>query len=349
MADNDWQMDWHYRWGRPASTGILKHSPEDFVVNEVLGFEPEWAEKGQHHWLLIEKRGLNTDFVARQLARFAGIPAKEVSFSGLKDRQAVTTQWFSVELPATREIVWADWVLEGATILSAHRGIRKLKRGAHKANEFVIRIRGLTELPEFEARLQKLSQGVPNYYGEQRFGRQRNNLTQALEMFAGKRIKDRNLRSLLLSSARSWLFNHCVSQRLAELDDTALLGDVVQLSGSHSQFTLMELDDSILNRLATGDIRLTAPLYGRGLSSVALAAAEREDSFIAERQEWLDGLVRAGVNADRRPMLLVPTDLSVELSDDEAVLSFSLETGAFATSVLRELLVTQEAGSGGSE
>ena len=353
----NYELDWAFQSGQPpASSARFKQQPDDFQVVEELGFEPAEDEKGQHHWLWVEKRGANTEFVARQLAAFAGIEPRLVSFSGLKDRQAVTQQWFSVELPATRVIDWNGFRLElehasdeDARILKHVRSGRKLRRGTHAANRFAIRLREVSQPADVEARLLAVQRhGVPNYFGLQRFGHGGANLSKAEAMFAGRRVKDRTLRSLYLSAARSFLFNQVVSARIErQLAHTPLAGDVFMLAGSQSFFCWSggeaesENESAIQARLDCGDIRLTAPLWGRGAALTQAQAAEFEAEALAPWANVREGLERAGLKQERRALQLQVEDLRWEWRGDELELAFRLPAGAFATSVLRELFITR--------
>lgn len=327
-----------YAYGEPTVTATFKQSPTDFKVNEVLGFEPEADEMGQHHWLFIEKVGLNTDNVARALAQFVDIPVRNVSFSGMKDRQAVTKQWFSVELPATKQVNWQSFAEPGVQILNAVKSNRKLRRGTHKWNEFSITLRDVSDVEGLLSRLDKIAAGVPNYFGEQRFGYKGSNLTKAEGLFSGRRIKDRNLRSIVLSAARSYLFNQYVSERLNQHGSELLAGDVMQLSGTHSFFVAESIDTTVLERVANRDIEVTGPMPGRGRSPVLGPALAFEQAVLTQYGAWLEGIERAGVDQSRRAMWLHAEDLKVATDNNVVTLQFRLTTGSFATSLLRELV-----------
>lgn len=339
-------MDWSYEIQKPEVTGTLRDTPQDFQVVEVLGFEPESNERGQHFWLDIQKVDNNTDYVARALAKFAGIPPSAVSYSGLKDRNAITRQWFSVELNALSEVDWTQFELENVEILQVVQSTRKLRRGTHKSNRFVIHVKNLAgNVAQLKERLVHIQQfGVPNYFGEQRFGRDQHNLAIAESIFSGKKVKNRQARSMALSAARSWIFNHYVSERLKQVGANHIFsGDVMQLSGSQSVFACSEDDnlEEISERLASGDIRITGPLVGRGKELVSADAKIFEDTVIEPFRAWQDSLVKIGLEAARRPIWLKPEGFEWELSDEQLSLSFTLETGAFATAVIRELVDVQ--------
>ncbi|RTE87121.1 MULTISPECIES: tRNA pseudouridine(13) synthase TruD [Gammaproteobacteria] len=339
-------MDWSYETQKPEVTGTLRDTPQDFQVVEVLGFEPEANERGQHFWLDVEKIDNNTDYVARALAKFAEVPPSSVSYSGLKDRNAVTRQWFSVELNALSEVDWAQFELDNTRVLQVVQSTRKLRRGTHKFNRFVIRVKNLQgNVKQLEQRLVHIqNDGVPNYFGEQRFGRDQHNLAIAESIFSGKKVKNRQARSMALSAARSWIFNHYVSKRLKQYGASHILkGDVMQLSGSNSVFASSEDDnlDELTERLAAGDVRITGPLVGRGKELVSSDAKVFEDSVVEQFRDWQDNLIKIGLEASRRPIWLKPEAFEWELSENELVLSFTLETGAFATAVIRELVDVQ--------
>lgn len=334
-------QQWHYLHGEPQFSGVLKATPEDFKVQEDLGFAP--SGEGEHILLHIRKRGQNTQWVARELSRLAGVTQREVTWAGLKDRHAVTEQWFGVHLPGKVMPDFSSLESEDIHVLAIARHHKKLKTGALKGNWFELRIHELSETSILLPRLTAIAErGVPNYYGEQRFGHDFGNLTQARAMFNGRRIKDRHKRSLYLSAARSYLFNQAASARLAQgLGEQLIAGDCVMLAGSQSFFTLNEdnpLDEVMQARFVTGDVRLSAPLWGRGRLPSAELAAELEQAALAEHSDLCQGLEAQGVKQERRPLLLKPEQMRWQLADTSLHLSFWLPAGSYATSVVRELV-----------
>jgi tRNA pseudouridine13 synthase len=331
-------MSLAYAHGGPPLRGQLRARIEDFEVDEVLGFEPDGA--GEHVYLRVEKRDANTEWVARQLARFAGVAPMAVGFSGLKDRRALTRQSFSVQLPGRLDPDWTDMRIEGVRVLSASRHSRKLKRGVHKANLFRIRLRDLEgSRSDAEARIEAVTRrGVPNYFGEQRFGRDGENLDAARALFGGRRLS-RSQRGFALSAARSFLFNAVLDRRVAAGEwDRALAGDVWMLAGSHSIFGPQALDEVLRERLAAFDIDPTGPLWGKGnlRSSDRVAGIELE--VARAHADLAEGLVAVDLAQERRSLRLRPQSLRHDwLADASLALAFVLPAGAFATSVLREI------------
>jgi len=229
--------DWQRAFGEPVASCIIRSENADFQVNEQLGFE--LSGDGEHDYLKTEKDGVNTAWVAEGLAKYAGIRVSEVGFAGLKDRNAVTTQWFSVRRPAGSRADWMKLDLEGIRVLEVARHQRKLRRGAHRGNHFRIALKHLTAACEgLDDRLTTVRRaGVPNYFGEQRFGRDGGNLGLARDLFAGQRLS-RSKRGFALSAARSFLFNHILEDRVR--DDTwstLQSGDCANLDGSASIFS----------------------------------------------------------------------------------------------------------------
>jgi tRNA pseudouridine13 synthase len=329
-----------YVSGKPNVHGIARQRAEDFVVEEQLGFEPQG--EGQHAWLWIEKRERNTQDIAYDLARFADIKSQAVGFSGLKDRHAVTRQWFSLDLAGQPEPDWQQLNDSNLVILQATRHGRKLRRGTHKANRFTITLRQLQgDITSLDERLKNIRQtGVPNYFGEQRFGHDEANLEWAQRMFAGERIKNRNKRSLYLSAARSFLFNQLLSRRVEEGSwNRAQEGDVMQLAGSHSIFIPEAVDDTLKQRIIEMDIHPTGPLWGRGELKSGGQVRVIEQQLAEAYPDYCRGLEQAGLKQERRNLRLAVQELNWSFGDDRLTLDFVLETGAFATSVLRECLV----------
>ncbi|MFW2439188.1 MAG: tRNA pseudouridine(13) synthase TruD [Arenicellales bacterium] len=318
----------------------IRSVPEDFVVEEELGFSP--TDEGEHAFLCIQKRGRNTEDVARALARHAGVPRKAVSYAGLKDRNAVTSQYFSVHLPGKNDPDWQDLADTSLEFLSITRHRKKIKRGGLQRNRFRLLLRkfdGNRDLAE-----QRLAQikdhGVPNYFTAQRFGHDANNLYYADEMLiSGKRIKDRFKRNIYLSAARSWLFNLLLAERIrSNTWNKAIQGDSMMLSGSRSCFHIDAVEEAIQKRVDEFDISPTGPLWGRGSSMLTAEAAEVETVSLRDWQSWKEGLEKSGQQMARRSLRMPVTDLSWNWpAVNQLELKFSLLPGCYATAVLREL------------
>lgn len=323
----------------PPLRAILRAQPEDFVVEELPGYVADGG--GEHAWLWVEKRGANTEWVARQLAAFCGIPAADVGYAGLKDRHAVTRQAFSLHLPGKIDPDWSRFAAEGVKLLEVSRHGRKLKRGALRGNRFVLRLREVQGDRQRAERVlgQIAAGGVPNYFGEQRFGLGGRNLEQARAMFAGRRVR-REMRSLLLSAARSQIFNEVLAARVAlGTWNQAMDGDIWALAGSHSWFGPEAFTSTLATRLADGDIAPSGPLWGEGEPPSADAAGDLERGVAATHADLVAGLVDARMRQDRRPLRLLPRDLHWQwLEPGTLELSFELPAGSYATVVVRELL-----------
>jgi len=324
--------------GTPPLTARLRSTPEDFVVEEILGYDAEGS--GEHALLWVEKRGANTDWVARELAKFAGVSQVAVGYAGMKDRHAVTRQTFSVQLAGKPDPDWSAFPHADVKVLAATRHSRKLKRGALRGNRFVLVLRDVQgDRAAAEQVLASIvARGVPNYYGEQRFGREGGNVAQARAMFAGRRV-DRDQRSFLLSAARSHIFNSVLAARV-ERDawDTPLDGEIWSLAGSRSWFGPEPFSDVLAERLARADIHPSGPLWGQGEPPTQGEAGDLEREIGAANGDLVAGLASARMDQERRPLRLMPKDLKWRWLDDAALeLSFELPAGAYATVVVREL------------
>jgi len=329
--------DWACATGRPGATAVLRRRPDDFRVVEELGFEPD--NEGSHYFLWIEKCGHTTPRVAGLLAAFAGMPGRDVGFSGLKDRHARTRQWFSVPAGAGSSVDWSAFSAEGVSLLKVCRHRRKLKRGVHRANRFRIVLRDVVD-PDasLEGKLSALSAGgAPNYFGEQRFGRNAGNLRLAEALFAGHRLR-RDRRSMALSAARALIFNQSLSRRVEDGSWNRLQpGDFANLDGSRSVFEVTELDETLTNRAAALDLHPTGPLWGRGASTGTLAVARLERSAADSYPALARGL-EARTRSARRALRMRVADLVWAYDGDTLSLEFRLVAGSFATSVVRELV-----------
>ena len=325
-------------YGTPPLTATLRSTPDDFRVEEILGYDADG--EGEHALLWVEKREANTDWVARELARFAGVSPVNVGYAGLKDRHAVARQAFTVQLPGKADPDWGAFPHAEVKVLASTRHKRKLKRGALRGNRFVLVLRDVHgDHARTEDVLRNIAaRGVPNYFGEQRFGREGGNVAQARAMFAGRRV-DRDKRSILLSAARSQIFNSVLAARV-ERDawDKPLEGEIWSLAGSRSWFGPEPFDDVLAARLAQGDIHPSGPLWGQGEPPTAETAGELERTVAGQYTDLAEGLAAARMEQERRPLRLLPKDLHWRWLDGETLeLSFELPAGAYATVVVREL------------
>ena len=363
----------------PLKRAIYKAHTTDFIVNELLPLE--FTGEGEHLWLHIQKSGMNTAYLAKLLSEWAEIPLRDVGYSGLKDRHALTTQWFSLRIPKKQlpesEFAPVDiGVNESVTILAQQWHNKKLNRGTHRANQFIITLRDI-EFAHFnnaaakneellsaeqaiEQHLTTISQnGVPNYFGSQRFGRSGNNIREALSLFARpvpaarpqpkkskRKSAPREQNTMELSAARSLIFNEILAARVRDGSwNTGLAGEVFNLDGSGSIFSSDEIDETLRTRLESGDIHPTAVLWGTGNEKVSGEAATIETDIVAQSTlltQLATGLEQRDIKAQRRALRLPIEALSWEWQDKEdgqiLVLNFTLTTGSFATSVLASLV-----------
>lgn len=315
--------------------------PEDFVVEELLGFEPDGV--GPHLLLAVEKRDANTAWVAGQIARATGVAVRDVGYSGHKDRHAVTRQWFSIPWPSEASLDACTGLAgEGFRVLSAGRHGRKLRPGSHRANRFDLRVRNVTgETAAIESRLRLIeTRGLPNYFGPQRFGRDAANLARARDWAGGGRApRDRGRRAFALSAARSEIFNRVAAERVRRGDwERILPGEAVMLDGRRSFFLAEDVDAALEARCASQDVHPSGPLWGRGGSPAGSSALAVESGAVAPEQALCALVESQGLEHERRSLRLRVRALAWSLQADVLALSFELPRGAFATAVLHELL-----------
>lgn len=320
-----------FAYGAPQSRADFKTAPEDFIVEEVLGFEP--CGEGEHLFLLVQTDDQNTQYTLKQLARHFKLAPKLVSYSGLKDRRGLTSQWFSLHLPGKNvEVDTAALSALGISLLRQSRHNKKLRIGTHKANRFHIRLRNFSDDGSFHTRIHQIIQhGVPNYFGPQRFGHHGHNVNEALHWVEKNELPaERELRGRVLSTLRAWLFNGELAQRIAVGHWLQWQpGDPVLLDGSHSFFHTEAWDNSLQQRFNEGDIHIGTWLW----STAHPGSASHPVS---------DYLAQAALSDETRPLRLLPRDLTLEEQGNDRILHFNLPTGSYATSLLREIAVLQD-------
>jgi len=336
-----------YLHGKPESTGILRSQISDFKVFEQLPFVP--CGEGEHLFVHIRKTGANTIFVARELAKYFNVKEQLVSYAGLKDRFAVTEQWFGVHVPGKQEYNLDDLVIEGVEVLSFNRHNKKLRTGTFTGNCFELILRDVTAIKALTERWQNIvEQGVPNYFGEQRFGIDGGNIERALGLFSGQKVKDKKKRGIYLSAARSHIFNGVINERInQQCFDQVAVGDVLMLAGTQSVFHLDEIDETIKQRFIDKDVDITAPMWGAGQLMTSEGPLTLEQDVAQKNDEFCQGLPRFGLKQERRRIRLNISDTDIELMSGQegsnaVKISFFLPAGCYATTVLRELLTYQD-------
>lgn len=327
----------------PLCRGTIRACNEDFRVYETLSFEP--CGEGEHLFLYIEKQGCNTDWVATQLQKHFQLRSQDVGYAGKKDRHSFSRQWFSLHLPG-KQVSLDSIDNESFRVLEAIRHNKKLRKGVIKHNHFKIRITELSAAIEQNELTERAEKGVPNYFGYQRFGDNANNLVNADRLLSGRiKVRSRNKKGIYLSAARSFLFNLIVAARVERGNWTKPVnGDCLSLSGSQSYFNCQHPDNDIYTRVKQGDLYISSWMAGIQDSDTTETACQLEQSAIEKYKHWIDGLVRLKVASGRRPIRLLPQDFRIcNYSEGEVIVEFKLPTGSFATSLLRELFIIDDA------
>lgn len=326
-------------------TARFKMAPEDFIVDEILGFEP--GGQGEHIWIQVRKTGSNTRDLVDKIAAATGVAGRDIGYSGLKDKWAVTTQWFSFRQPIGASVPKGLYEIDGVDILRAERSDRKLRTGSHRRNKFSIVLRNLIGDHQLvERQIESVTvNGFPNYFGPQRFGHDGRNISAALAMFRNQRKKvTRFKRGMYLSAARAWIFNQVLGQRILKGSWlTVKDGDVCMLNGSQSIFQVTEASAELQHRHDTFDVHLTGPLAGKGQSLASAEVLELEDKCLTDEIILVEGLCGAGLKQERRALRAIAESLThCWIDSDTLKLEFELARGVYATSLLRELVVLDE-------
>lgn len=348
---------------KPIFQAHFKILPQDFVVKEII--EPlTLSDNGEHLWLYIKKININTEHLIKLLAKVANIPIMDIGYSGIKDRRAVTYQWVSLRLPKIfdknvleNEINKALNDDEFFEIIQYHWHNKKLNRGTHKANHFDIVLKNIIgNQDDILIVLENLKlTGIPNFFGEQRFGNDNKNLAQA-KTYAQKILKTKNPKrklsqkdAFLVSVMRSELFNQILQKRVENHTwNVAIQGDVFNLNGTNSVFK-SDVDDDIIKRMAMGDIHSTAPLFGIDgkITSSDMALTIEQEIFNQENHQiFIETLLKLNLKSERRALRVLLSDLTWQWQENALQFSFSLPKGAFATSVLDYLVTELKNGAG---
>jgi tRNA pseudouridine13 synthase len=315
----------------------LRTYSSDFKVNEVLSFEPSGS--GEHLFIFVEKHDCNTDWVIRQLCKKLGLTSKQIGYAGKKDRHSVSRQWFSLHLPGV-EVSAKALNTNEFKVLQSIRHNKKLRVGSLLENQFEIILRNLSGQVD-PLLIEKVKEnGVPNYFGLQRFGIGGGNLERADLLLAGSiKIKNRNKRGMVISSARSFLFNLILAERVkANSWCLPINGDCLVLNGSRSYFHCEHPSQEELLRASNGDVHVSGVLVGKDDSEVSAESLAIENSILQAYPSWCAGLKKLNVDSARRAFRVVPKNLEVSNEDNSLKLCFSLARGCFATSVIRELV-----------
>ncbi|WP_375321139.1 tRNA pseudouridine(13) synthase TruD [Aliivibrio logei] len=338
MSDIMSTFSWLY--GKPVATGKLKQLPEHFIVKEVLGFT--FTGKGEHLMVKIRKTGENTKYVANELAKFCGVKSKDISWAGLKDRHAITEQWLSVHLPKSDHLKFAlfEATHPGVEILEMTRHNKKLRPGDLLGNSFQLIATEVTDMDDVLSRLDKVKvSGVPNYFGSQRFGHEGNNVTEARRWGRENvRTRDNTKRSFYLSAARSWIFNHIVSQRITEGYFTQPVDGDILLDQNGRTVNENVTSEENIQKVQNGDWSISAALAGDNQLPTSETALTLEQPQL-DAEPDLMALIRGNrMRHERRAIELHPENLSWSAEGDTLTLNFSLTSGSFATVIMRELL-----------
>jgi tRNA pseudouridine13 synthase len=326
----------------PGSGGTVRATPEDFRVDEVPAYLPAGA--GPHLYLRVEKRGRTTRDVVRVLCRALGVPERDAGFAGMKDREAVTTQWLS--FPVARDPDPAALAGPGLRILEASRHGNKLRTGHVRANVFSIAVRGGDAARARAGAAALAARGLPNFFGPQRFGTEGKNAEVGRALLLGpetpevrRAARDRFLRRLSLSAYQALLFNRWLAERMADgLFTAALRGDVMKKLDTGGLFDCADpaVDGA---RVAAFEISPAGPMFGHKLRAAGHDALAREERLLAAEGIRLADFARGGGEAEgtRRAARL---RAAVEIADeaDGYRARFELPKGSYATVVLRELV-----------
>jgi len=322
--------------------GKIRELPEDFQVDEVPAYPP--AGHGGHLFVRFEKQSLTTRDAVARLAAALGVSARDAGVAGQKDKHAVTTQWASF---AGADLNTAlGLTLPNIRILEAALHPHKLRTGHLRGNRFVLLIRYAHDLDAARAVLSQLERdGVPNYYGDQRFGLGERNVARAFAMVRGQMRppRDHFERKLLMSSLQSALFNVWLAERVADgLYARPIPGDVLRKESSGGLF-INEDQTEAERRMLAWEISATGPMFGASMQEPTAEALLRERSVFGRSgltAEMLAAHAKSGAGT-RRAARVHLANCQVEQEPEGLRLAFELPAGAYATTVLREVMKSE--------
>jgi tRNA pseudouridine13 synthase len=316
-------------------TADLRTISSDFRVTEVLSFP--LSGSGEHLFIYVEKQDCNTDWVIRQLCKTLNLTTKHIGYAGKKDRHSISRQWFSLHLPG-KDIDINDINCDAFKVIESARHNKKLRVGSLAENQFKIILRNVSAPFDPNIIEQIKYNGVPNYFGMQRFGINGANLDKAELLLKGEiKIKNRNKRGITISSARSFLFNLMLAERIKQQNwNVPIGGDCLMLDGSRSFFHCQQPQHNDIERVSSGDAHVSGFLVGKQDSETTGGANDVEQVVSNAYESWISGLKKLNLDSARRAFRVIPRQLEVKLVDDKILLEFSLSKGCYATSVIRE-------------
>jgi tRNA pseudouridine13 synthase len=337
-----------YPYGKALQTGVIKSQADDFRVIENLGFEP--CGEGEHLFLHIEKESLTTLDLIEQIAREFGVKARDIGYSGLKDKLAVTQQWLSVHLPGQMNNVQIPSSSHYKLLQHSWHN-KKIRSGSHRSNSFEVTVRNVAQLSsQTQQQIDDVKAfGMANYFGEQRFGARQDNVERAIHTFTNERRTrklSRTKRGLYLSALRSFLFNQILTKRIEQNHwHQPVLGDVYMLSGSHSLFS-EEIDDNIIDRFQQQDISSAASLYGTGSSRLSETALALENEVFNQHSEVVECLNAQKAKLQMRTTRVTVDSFNVVHDSDTQSLKViaTLPSGCFFTTLLKHFIDTSNSG-----
>ncbi len=328
-------------FGEVTATGQLRSVLADFQVSETLTFEP--SGKGEHLFLYIEKQNLNTADVVRLLSQFSGVHPKNIGFAGLKDKRAITRQFFSVFTTGMKTVDWADFNSPQIHVLSTQPHLKKCRRGVVKHNQFNITVRHIKgEIDLIEKKLTQIQHnGFPNYFTAQRFGIEGKNLIRANQLFSSSAPRfNRSQKNFAYSAARAWLFNLVLSERIKDNSWNGFkTGDLMNLAGTNQLFASEKENTLLFQRLKRFDIHPTGVMAGKLIKGRTPTAETLilENQILDSFKHWQQGLIQHGLETQRRPLRAIAQNLTWQWHTNNLQLSFKLNKGSYATALLREV------------
>ena len=321
----------------PLSAGLIKVTPEDFKVREELAYQPSGT--GEHIYLCFRRSDWNTGRISSKISQILEADKHSYGYAGMKDRHALVEQTISVKSALTLEHA-REKLMQHASdieIVAISRHQNKLKRGHLRYNHFQILVKNLKNIKLDAILLRRdsiIQNGFLNYYGDQRFGIDFDNIRNGFDVLKEfKRVKSLHKRKLFINALQAALFNLYLSRRMTDAQEL-LMGDILKKSDTGGLFIYDNPSDE--NRVTAGNCTVCGPIFGHKMMASEKATYTMEMALLEEFHLGLNKFRRLKTAGSRRAFKIYPEYINIEMmNSSELSFQFKLPKGVYATTLLK--------------